>query len=368
MWLPITRNTQFGYESYTDYLSYYSSNEELLAHTEDDTFYRVGATDDRGFNSPLSFGYAGITHYSSVYNGDVNAALKSLGFAQSWMWSAYYGSTAFTDALFGVRYVLSWDELPGYRSVASVGELSLWENPTTLPLLFAADPSALDISTKGATPIDLQNTLFSTLAKTQAQLFSPIVPNVEDDGTTITLTFTGNGKPIYADLSSGGLKQLKINGSHRCWLSASEEQRIHYLGTPAAGEPLVVEITYNTPLNWEGRFYTCEQSLLNSLSGIAARVDVNGSRVSAAVTAAEDPVLLTTIPAESGWSVWVDGEKAEAGTFLNAFLAIPCSAGEHTVELRYTPPGLYPALALGGVAVLWAAAVLLQRKKKHTAK
>lgn len=355
---------QFGYESYTDYLSYYSSNEELLTHTEDDTFYRVGATEDRGFNSPLSFGYAGITHYSSVYNGDVNAALKSLGFAQSWMWSAYYGSTPLTDALFGVRYVISWDVLPGYRSAASVGELTLWENPTALPLLFAADRSALDISTNGTTPIDLQNTLFSALTKTQAQLFTPIVPDIEDDGTTITLTFTGNGKPIYADLSSGGLKQLKINGSHRCWLSASEEQRVHYLGTPAAGETLVAEITYNTPFNRDGRFYTCDQSLLGSLSGIDAQVSVNGSRVSAAITAAEDQVLLTTIPAENGWSVWVDGEKAETGTFLNAFLAVSCSAGEHTVEMRYTPPGLYPALALGGVALLWAAAVLLRRRKR----
>lgn len=359
-------DNQFGYESYSDYLSYYSSNEELLTRAEKDTFYRVGATTDRGFNSPLSFGYAGITHYSSVYNGDVNAALKSLGFAQSWMWSAYYGSTPLTDALFNVRYVIGWDVLPGYRPAASVGELTLWENPITLPLLFAADRSAVDISTKGTAPITLQNTLFSALAKNQSQLFTPIVPAIDDAGSTVTLTFTGTGDPIYADLSSGGLKQLKINGSHRCWLSVSEEQRIHYLGTPAAGETLVAEISCNnSPLNWNNRFYTCRQSLLSSLSGIDADVSVNGSRVSAAVTAAEDQVLLTTIPAEPGWKVWVDGEQTEPDTFLGAFLAIPCSAGEHTVELRYTPPGLYPALVLGSIALLWAAAVLLWRRK-HT--
>lgn len=355
---------QFGYESYSEYLSYYSANEELLSRTDEDGFYRVGATADRGFNSPLSFGYAGITHYSSVYNGDVNTALKSLGFAQSWMWSAYYGSTPLTDAVFGVKYVLNPYEMPGYASVCSVGELTLWENPTTLPLLFAADRSAADISTNGATPITLQNILFSALAKNQSQLFTPIVPTIDNRGNTVVLTFVGIGKPIYADLSSGGLNQLKINGNHRCWLSVSEEQRIHYLGTPAAGESLVVEISYQSPLNWENRFYTCEQSLLSPLSGIDTDVSVNGSRVSATVTVAEDQILLTTVPAEPGWSVWVDGESTETGIFLNAFLSISCPAGEHTVEMRYTPPGLYPALALGGIALLWAAAVLLHHKKK----
>lgn len=352
---------QFGYESYSAYYGYYTANEALLAHTEDGGFYRVGATSDRGFNSPLSFGYAGITHYSSVYNKDVNAALKALGFAQSWMWSAYYGSTPFTDALLGVRCVLSENDMSGYGSVAADGELTLWENPTTLPLVFAAGQDAMSVTGSG---FELQNGLFAALSGTDEALFTPITPTVVDDGSAVTLTFVGNGQPIYADLSASGLKGLWVDEAFRCWLSLSENQCVHCLGAPAQGEKLTVRITYSSHRDWTDKFYTCNQALLNGgLGGISSDVAVNGSRVTADLTVEEGQLILTTIPAEGGWTVRVDGEKASAETFLGAFLAVPASAGAHTVELRYTAPGLYPALALGGVALLWAAVVLLRRGK-----
>ena len=357
---------QFQYESNSAYQSYYNANEDLLDQTEENGFYRVGATKDRGFNSPLSFGYPGITHYSSVYNKDVNAALKSLGFAQSWMWSAYYGSTPFTDALFGVRYVLSQDDLNGYQQIDSRDSLKLWKNPVTLPLAFAADRDILTVPHKGIRPLALQNKLLSALTEDEQNLFTPIVPFVQSDGTTVTLTFTGNGNPIYADLSSGGLTQLKVNGSHRCWLSVSEEQCIHYLGTPATGELLTVDISYRTACNWTEIFFTCNQSLISALSQHEQPdVQVNNTRVRTEISLSADQILLTTIPAEPGWSILVDGEKADYTTFLNAFIAVDLPAGNHSVVLRYTPPGLYPSLVLGGIAILWAVGVILFHKKKH---
>lgn len=355
---------QFRYESYSAYHDYYTANEELLSHTEEDGFYRVGAAKDRGFNSPLSFGYPGITHYSSVYNKRVNAALKSLGFAQSWMWSAYYGSTPFTDALFGIRYVLDSENGCGYEQVASTNDLTLWENPTALPLVFSADAQVL--SAEGNTPFALQNALFSALGGTEQPLFSPIVPTVNDSETGSVLTFVGNGQPIYADLSSGGMTELKINGGHQCWLSLSEEQRIHYLGTPAPGEIMTAEISWQTQRSWNNKFFTCDISLLNeSLAGIQSEVLVSRRRVEASVTTLEGQVILTTVPHEAGWTVRVDGEKVSASSFMDAFIAIPVNAGTHTVTMQYTPPGLYPSLALAFIALLWAAGVLVYGGRKR---
>ena len=100
----------------------------------------MGAAEDRGHNGPLAFGYPGITHYSSLYNYDVNRLTRELGFAQSWMWCAYYGSTPATDALFGIQYVISEDDMPpGYMSAAQVGALTLWKTPDALPIAFLTD-------------------------------------------------------------------------------------------------------------------------------------------------------------------------------------------------------------------------------------
>ena len=134
---------QFGSVSYRAYREYYAANGALTEIARKDSgegFFRMGAAEDRGHNSPLSFGYPGITHYSSLYNYDVNHLTRELGFAQSWMWCAYYGSTPATDALFGIQYVISEDDMPpGYMSAAQVGALTLWKTPDALPIAFLTD-------------------------------------------------------------------------------------------------------------------------------------------------------------------------------------------------------------------------------------
>ena len=107
---------RYGSNSYQAYWDYYSSNAELTAAAASDAgggFYRMGAVEDRGLNTPLAFGYPGITHYSSFYNYDVNSLLKMLGFSQDWYWCYYRGSTPATDALLDVGYVVSRSEMPG---------------------------------------------------------------------------------------------------------------------------------------------------------------------------------------------------------------------------------------------------------------
>jgi len=356
---------QFGYESYSAYHDYYTINERLLSHAEEDGFYRVGATNDRGFNSPLSFGYPGITHYSSVYNKDVNAALKSLGFAQSWMWSAYYGSTPATDALLNVRYVLSWNELPGYDLAASYGELALYENPDVLPLAFVSEENALSY-TYDSNPFVAQNELYSALTGKSTEVFTPIAPERTDDGTAVTFTFAGSGLPIYADFTGSGLRSLRVNGRH-AWLTLSEEQRIHYLGTPAVGETLTVTIEYTSPRSWGNRFYTCDQAVLadgvNSLS--APTVEVKGATVTLTDAVVEKgQVLVTTIPNEDGWSARANGKPVELSQFGGALIALELEPGTYDITLRYTPPGLIPSLALAAAALLWLGLYLRKRKKQ----
>ena len=361
-----------GYESYAAYQHYYRENQALVdraqALAQNEGFYRMGATKDRGLNAPLSFGYAGVTHYSSFFNSQVNRALKALGFAQSWYWTAYYGSTPLTDALLSIRYVLSANPMPeDYALSATAGELSLYENPSVLPLAFAAPEEALDASLS-AGPFQNQNALFAALTGREEALFTPVSPlSVTDGGDgAVTLTFQGDGRPLYADLSASGLTGLWVNGTYLTQLNTSETRCVHYLGTPAPGQTLTATIRCSTPQSWEGKVYALDSQLLSDglspLTG-AARPRVDGARVSLTLTVEEGQAVVTTIPAEQGWQVTVDGEPVEAARFLGAFLALELEPGEHTVELSYAPPGLTPALALGGLALVWAALALLLRRR-----
>lgn len=57
------------------------------------------------------------------------------------------------------------------------------------------------------------------------------------------------------------------------------------------------------------------------------------------ITAEEGQLMLTTIPSEPGWKVTVDGKEVETVEILKAFIGIPLTPGEHTVTMKYTPPG-----------------------------
>lgn len=361
------------YQSYSAYAQDYRTNAALVARAKAEApagdFYRMGATYDRGLNSPLSFGYNGVTHYSSLYNAQVNGTLRSLGLAQSWYWCAYYGSSHFTDALFGIRYVITDRAVPGYERVGQAEELGLYKNPNTLPLAFlaAAPPDSL-----AGSPVERQNRLFACLTGEETPLFAPIQPQAEAHDGWVSLTYTGTGRPIYLDLTDGAVTDLQMDGQSlfRYASGTGKTRTLHCLGAPEAGERLTVIVTYNGGWDSAGKSYTCDLEALER--GVAALQDTtdvskvkNGRVELDAALAGEERSLVTTIPAEDGWRAYVDGKRVEPGAWLdNTFLAVALPAGAHHVSLRYTPPGLPLGLGLGAVALVWAGAVWYRKKRK----
>ena len=245
-----------------DSRDYCAANEKLVEAARADAgdrFFRMGATEDRGHNSPLSFGYPGITHYSSLYNDDVNHALKDLGLAQAWMWCAYYGSTPVTDALLGVEYVITKDDMPpGYEPIAQAGELKLWKAPSALPLVFS--PEAVEETLRGGTPFERQNDLLCRLSGYGGPVFAPAPAQAVDGPGERVFTLTGTGKPVYADLSASGLGEVLVNGEWAVSLGTSEAACVHYLGTPAAGETWTVTVRHGG--GWSGRLWALDMDAL----------------------------------------------------------------------------------------------------------
>ncbi len=362
---------QFVSASYQEYRDYYSANASLVSAAQadgGDGFFRMGATEDRGHNSPLSFGYPGLTHYSSLYNYDVNQLTKRLGFAQSWFWCACYGSTPVTDAFLDVKYVISRGEVPGYEPVAQAGEYTLWENPSVLPLAVLARGDGLAL--EGASPFERQNSLLGGLLGRQAAAFTPVTAAVsEGDGWT-ELAFIGDGLPVYADLSDMRYELVLVDGVPTVELGTSEAASIHYLGTPEPGALCTVTVWHQPGAAPDGERFLREyhagvvSGAVDELDGTEIlSVEKNG-RVRLTARADSPRTLATTIPAEDGWTAYVDGKKTDTGRYLDTFLSLELEAGEHTVELRYTAPGLIPGAALGALAAAGLVLVIVWRRKR----
>ena len=295
----------------------------------------------------------------------MNHALKDLGLAQAWMWCAYYGSTPATDALLGVEYVVSKDSMPpGYQPIAQAGELTLWKNPNALPLAFLAQGTGIE---GGYGPFEWQNEVFSGLLEREAELFSPAPAQAADGPGERVFTLTGTGRPVYADLSASGLGEVLVNGERTVSLGTSEAACVHYLGTPAAGETWTVTVRHNG--GWSGGLWALD---MDALGGAVERlrntqvtsVEKNG-RVRLTVLDGEADGLAATIPAEPGWTAYVDGERAETASWLGTFLYVELPAGAREVELRYTAPGLVPGLVLKVLSLAGLALAVLKNRKRQ---
>jgi uncharacterized membrane protein YfhO len=68
-------------------------------------------------------------------------------------------------------------------------------------------------------------------------------------------------------------------------------------------------------------------------------MDVSGRKATGTATAAQDSMLVTTIPYDKGWQVKIDGKKAEIESFQNAFLMVKIPAGKHKITFSYLPQG-----------------------------
>ena len=395
--LLIALDGTLNYQNYENYRDFYTATAELVDRAKSDggsDFFRINATWDRGNNSPLSFGYPGIAHSSSAFNASVNRLLRDLGLAQDWYWSSGHGSTPVTDALLGIRYVISrntsvdwlqnlfnqdtppedtqdedvtgWDAMPsGYEVIVQGETYTLWKTPDTLPLAFFASDGS-EALTRG-TPFQRQNGILSALAGEEVTVFAPVEALEEIQPGKAVYTVTGTGKPLYMDLSADGLEDVLVNGELVLSLEMSQgsEECVHYLGTPNPGETWTV--TVNSETNWTGQVWALDQEALREALERVNRARVtsveSSGRVRLTVETDRDRTLATTIPAEGGWRVWVDGERVDTGVWLNTFLSVDIPAGAHEVELRYTAPGLVPGLALGLVSAAGLALAYIKRRK-----
>ena len=85
-----------------------------------------------------------------------------------------------------------------------------------------------------------------------------------------------------------------------------------------------------------------------------------------------DETVITTIPVEDGWQLYIDGNPAEYKAYQNAFISFDASSGNHTAELVFTAPGLKTGAMISCAGVVLLAAFLvvdgnISKKKKPTA-
>lgn len=385
------------YESYIDQVA-----PAIDYVKEKDTgFYRMEKTFRRDHNDSMTLGYYGLTHFSSSQKKSVLHFEEKLGFRNGGYWAQYgTGSTAEVDTLLGVKYVLSQTDLAaqrGYTLLTTINGIGIYENLRALPIAMVADASVQDVSMEEADFFALHNRIWSGMTGTERQLLHPaqaepaVLENltavVNGDGTTTYTRIDAEKQsaicyripvtqemPVYYYFSAPEIQEahIEINGIDDGVYFDTYRWDISGAGTHQPGQTLTITIIPEGQQLTVGKGYFYYEDLA-ALDKAAADIRnrpaalhmQTSDHLSGTFEAKSGQVLFFTIPYDTGWKLYIDGEPHPTMPVLDALLGAQVPDGVHTYELRFVPRGIMLGFVLSAAAILTAAVWLTAKSKRQ---
>ena len=365
-------NREFEFKSRGEYAKQVETVGKAVdfVRERDKGLYRMEKTFSRTDNDSMSFGYNGMTHYSSTYNSNMLAFNARMGMLQEYVLIRYMGSTILTDSLLGVKYVISEDKVNDeYSQMDKQTGYTVYENPYALPFGFTADVSALNTPAYTDSASDNQNKFAASLLGG-----SYVSRNTRSlSGMSVEFTAEKDGT-YYWDLKNkfGGTIVLSVNGKDIPYEYDEHEKKIFCLGSYKRGDVVraALQGAANTSsseifsVDTDALGKACEKKITNGSLNVTS---YGNTYIEGTVTAEGNQVLFTTIPYENGWMAYVDGKKTDVVKAQDAFVAVPLDAGEHTVRLKYTEPGLAVSVTVSLVTLvgIFVMMYIIKRREKN---
>ena len=384
-------NTGLSVTSRSYYVDDNEHIDDLITTVEetDDSFYRIEKYDRRTKNDAAWHGYKGVSMFSSTSGEGLNNYMGSLGFENSMNAFSFYGQTPLTSSLFSVKYMLDKEEVEAdggdKANPYEDGDLNslvdqvegeyLYRNNYTLPLGFML-PADFDIrwDTGFEDPFIVQNNFSSNLG--QGHLFYEVA--TFDNGGTVTLQIENN-HDVYIYVPNSNVESLDIrvndiNGIEKSYDTYGDYTREHIinLGSFEAGDYIHINSPENELILNIYAYTFDKQAFINLYHKLNSEPLIiesfEDTLIKGHIKVENQGLLYTSIPFDEGWSVKVDGYNVEPFAFKDALLAIPVAAGDHTVELSYSPQGLKLGVAISILAIICFIIIVLRNKYYYSSR
>ena len=386
-------------EEYASYSREEQAQIEELLRADEEGFYRISQTATRITNvdgltgaylDAMAYGYASISGYTSCPENIQLELLDRLGYRKEYE-SFNIVNTSFlpADSLLGVRYVLSPYEIPGLEKVPELGSRNgkaVYRNPFALPAAMIIDGNAASPEPEQGNPFAYTEYLYRRISGQEAKLWIPEQAQKTYDRGIAQWTLSvpsGEGAKycLYGNLPTG--KKISYDDS-QWWKDAGEQGKltaaegwsfgyggwlspsVFYIPVEEGQKTAVVtlEIKEEPGLRQE-QFYALDTESLSRLSAqireraeSVSDLEICGGKISCRVYAREGQKLLLSVPASTGWTARVNGQKTEIEAFEGSLMEIPLVPGENYITMQYRVPGLTAGILLTlaglGILALWS--------------
>lgn len=391
----------------TEYIKNYDTYTDAIENVknEDDSLYKMELCHLNTRMDPCIYGYNGISTFSSMAYENYSRLQYSLGMYGNRINSYTYNpQTPIYNMMYNIKYLIynNQEIKPTTNLYTRFYETKdaksvVYENDYNLPISFAVDDEIFAWDTTEGNPFRVQGDFFS-LATGIDDVFKDVeytncefngisgnevtengtfwIKRVSDFGDVeITFSAKTNGN-LYVYFSSADIKSLTFKIGDKTINQSTETPYILDLGYFNAGESATLSIESSGVDSKESNFqiyaYTVDQDVLNAgykkLSKNALNITKHtDTKIIGNINLDKDSVLYSSIPYDEGWNIYVDGEKTEKFEIGNAQLGIQLDSGNHEIEYRYSPKGIYYSIPISVITILGITIYdfLIKKRKKQ---
>lgn len=394
-----------GATKHSTYFENYDEIQNLIDYVEetDKDFYRIETSRPNITNDPALYGYKGVSLFTSSFNSKLGKFLHSLGAAspQGANRLSYYLSTPILNSIYNLKYLMSrgvtMQNDSSFELVNSFGNSNLYKNKYPLSLGYMVNKNVLKYDSKRVSDcFKNQETFIKMTTGKEFEFFRDInnpvitISNGTFTKTTddkISVKNTKENTIIYYEYEVSEAQDLYmfVGGNYIDCIYArvgndffrknlfTAKNSIVGIGHAEAGDTVNIKIElkhgkdsdigvklkgFNTE-EWEKAYKLLSDEMLQV-------TEYSDTKVKGTITAKTENLMMTSIPYEKGWSVKVDGQKAEVIPVCNAFCGINLSAGTHEIEFSYFPAGLTTGIILTVLSIAILITLIILKKRRDS--
>ena len=367
-----------------------------LYEKEGGAFYRMEEIDRKCVNDAAWDGYNGVSCFSSTIPGATKNFMEKMGHRTSNVSYSFQGATPFTTSLFGIKYIFSENRENlgmNYEETGLTlksGELYLYENKNVLPLgMVVQSPLLEDMFFTEKNPFENQNQFVSELLQRPASLYTALVKEIVRPDDSFQLA-AGAQKP--QELTAAGAVKFSVPGNRQAFIyvtSYLDEIKVtEFAGEAVQGEEkeyddLKFKRILDLGISDKDRVFVVSSEeakdtlnlyayMMNQevLEDVISKLRENSVQIQSvkdtsvkAYTNGDGGRLVFSIPYDSGFRIYMDGEETECKPYLDAFVSCSVPAGEHEIEIKYMPPGFVLGSIISVFGMIAMVLVILRYRK-----
>lgn len=385
-----------NYPAYTECVNYIEDN--------DDSLYKTELSELNTRMDPCLYGYNGISVFSSMANENYSGLQYSLGMYGNRINSYTYNTqTPVYNMMYNMKYIIYTGEntrpstnLYTKYYECSNGKSVVFTNDYFLPISYCVNENINEWNTEEGNPFDVQSNWFK-LSTGFSDVFKEVnYINCTHDGV-IGNDVTSNGEYQYSGNSNTGSIDItikpNINGNVYLYVSSREIKNLSCTSnddsiTQSIETPYILDLGYktvdeeitisldctnldNASGNYDIYCYSADDTVLKAgyklLNSQSINItDFSETEITGTIKAKSNCVLYSSIPYDEGWTITVDGEKAETFAIGNSQLGIMLKPGIHEIKYKYSPKGLTIGCGISAVTILTLSGLFVLKRKKRT--